>query len=151
MALLRLSKELHDLERDPTSYGSVGLVGDDPFHWQAVIMGPSDSPYSGGLFFLTIHFPEDYPFSPPKITFTTKIYHPNIDGNGNIRLSILRDEWSPGYIISYVLASIFLMLICPESVLDDPLEPEIAHVYKTHYTRYEATAREWTHKYAIQN
>lgn len=30
---------------------------------------------------------------------------------------------------------------------DDPLVPDIAHLYKTDRTRYEATAREWTRKY----
>jgi hypothetical protein len=96
------------------------------FHWQATIMGPvrinltcaalagghayptsarltgsqSDSPYSGGVFFLAIHFPTDYPFKPPKVNFTTRIYHPNINSNGSICLDILRDQWSPALTIS---------------------------------------------------
>ncbi|KAF7159877.1 hypothetical protein CNMCM6106_007303 [Aspergillus hiratsukae] len=118
-----------------------------PFHWQATIMGPGDSPYSGGVFFLTIHFPTDYPFKPPKVNFTTRIYHPNINSNGSICLDILRDQWSPALTISKVLLSICSMLTDPNP--DDPLVPEIAHVYKTDRPRYEATAREWTRKYAI--
>ena len=59
-----------------------------------------DSPYSGGVFFLAIHFPTDYPFKPPKVNFTTRIYHPNINSNGSICLDILRDQWSPALTIS---------------------------------------------------
>lgn len=63
-------------------------------------MGPGESPYSGGVFFLAIHFPTDYPFKPPKVNFTTRIYHPNINSNGSICLDILRDQWSPALTIS---------------------------------------------------
>lgn len=59
-----------------------------------------ESPYSGGVFFLGIHFPTDYPFKPPKVNFTTRIYHPNINSNGSICLDILRDQWSPALTIS---------------------------------------------------
>ncbi|KAK4073692.1 hypothetical protein Trihar35433_3166 [Trichoderma harzianum] len=137
MALKRINKELKDLGTDPPSSCSAGPVGEDLFHWQATIMGPGDSPYSGGVFFLKIQFPTDYPFKPPKVNFSTRIYHPNINSNGSICLDILRDQWSPALTIS------------KDPNPDDPLVPEIAHVYKTDRPRYEATAREWTRKYAV--
>lgn len=133
--------------RDPPSSCSAGPVGDDLYHWQASIMGPPDSPYAGGVFFLSIHFPTDYPFKPPKIAFTTKIYHPNINGNGNICLDILKDQWSPALTISKVLLSICSLLT--DANPDDPLVPEIAHIYKQDKAKYEATAKEWTKKYAV--
>ena len=143
--LMRLKSSKHDMQSKADLYKK------------------SDSPYSGGVFFLAIHFPTDYPFKPPKVNFTTRIYHPNINSNGSICLDILRDQWSPALTISkgdscsvpalqFLLTSTVLLSIC--SMLtdpnpDDPLVPEIAHVYKTDRSRYEATAREWTRKYAI--
>ena len=103
MALKRIQKELVDFNKDPPASISAGPVNDDLFHWQATIMGPPDSPYQGGVFFLNVHFPTDYPCKPPKCTFTTKIYHPNINGNGSICLDILKDQWSPALTISKVL------------------------------------------------
>ncbi|KAG5197405.1 hypothetical protein MG293_017339 [Ovis ammon polii] len=147
MALKRIQKELTDLQRDPPAQCSAGPVGDDLFHWQATIMGPNDSPYQGGVFFLTIHFPTDYPFKPPKVVFTTKIYHPNINSNGSICLDILRSQWSPALTVSKVLLSICSLLCDPNP--DDPLVPEIAHTYKADREKYNRLAREWTQKYAI--
>jgi len=147
MALKRINKELQDLGRDPPAQCSAGPVGDDLFHWQATIMGPPESPYQGGVFFLTIHFPTDYPFKPPKVAFTTRIYHPNINSNGSICLDILRSQWSPALTISKVLLSICSLLCDPNP--DDPLVPEIARIFKTDREKYTELAREWTRKYAM--
>lgn len=147
MALKRIKKELEDLKRDPPAQCSAGPVNEDMFHWQATIMGPPDSPYQGGVFFLTIHFPTDYPFKPPKVAFTTRIYHPNINSNGSICLDILRSQWSPALTISKVLLSICSLLCDPNP--DDPLVPEIARSYKTDREKYNELAREWTRKYAM--
>ncbi|KAJ8281858.1 hypothetical protein COCON_G00043770 [Conger conger] len=131
MALKRIHKELNDLARDPPAQCSAGPVGDDMFHWQATIMGPNDN----------------YPFKPPKVAFTTRIYHPNINSNGSICLDILRSQWSPALTISKVLLSICSLLCDPNP--DDPLVPEIARIYKTDREKYNRIAREWTQKYAM--
>ncbi|KAI7738472.1 hypothetical protein M8C21_031601 [Ambrosia artemisiifolia] len=145
MASKRIIKELKDLQKDPPTSCSAGPVAEDMFHWQATIMGPSDSPYSGGVFLVNIHFPPDYPFKPPKVAFRTKVFHPNINSNGSICLDILKEQWSPALTISKVLLSICSLLTDPNP--DDPLVPEIAHMYKTDKSKYEATARSWTQKY----
>merc|ERR1711981_1528576 len=109
--------------------------------------GPSDSPYEGGVFFLDINFPQDYPFKPPKVRFTTKIYHCNVNDQGGICLDILKGEWSPALTIAKVLLSVCSLLTDPNP--DDPLVAEIARVYKTDRTKHDATARDWTRKYAM--
>ncbi|PKA66666.1 Ubiquitin-conjugating enzyme E2-17 kDa [Apostasia shenzhenica] len=171
MASKRILKELKDLQKDPPtscsagklieilrlsalllfnffwSLSYVGPVAEDMFHWQATIMGPPDSPYAGGVFLVTIHFPPDYPFKPPKVAFRTKVFHPNINSNGSICLDILKEQWSPALTISKVLLSICSLLTDPNP--DDPLVPEIAHMYKTDRSKYETTARSWTQKYAM--
>jgi len=109
-------------------------------------MGPADSPFQGGMFKLEIHFPTDYPFKPPKCTFMTKIYHPNVSAHGVICLDILKDQWSPALTVGKTLLSICSLLTDPNP--KDPLVPEIANQYLSDRSRYEQTAREWTVKYA---
>jgi len=70
-------------------------VGDDDlFTWEATLVGPPHSPYDGGAFRLELLFPSNYPFSPPKVKFLTKIWHPNVSSQtGMICLDILKDQW----------------------------------------------------------
>ncbi|CAD6229335.1 unnamed protein product [Miscanthus lutarioriparius] len=164
MASKRILKELKDLQKDPPTSCSAGPAGEDMFHWQATIMGPPDSPYAGGVFLVNIHFPRTTPSSLQRcscyqltrfinvpvlilVSFKTKVFHPNINSNGSICLDILKEQWSPALTISKVLLSICSLLTDPNP--DDPLVPEIAHMYKTDRPKYEATARSWTQKYAM--
>ena len=61
-------------------------------------------------------------------------------------LDILMDQWSPALTISKILLSISSLLT--DANPDDPLVPEIAQLYKSNRAKFEATAREWTKKYA---
>ena len=147
MASKRILKELKDLQKDPPTSCSAGPVAEDMFHWQATIMGPADSPYAGGVFLVTIHFPPDYPFKPPKVAFRTKVFHPNINSNGSICLDILKEQWSPALTISKVLLSICSLLTDPNP--DDPLDNKVADQWKNDHENAIKAAREWTRKYAM--
>ena len=146
MATRRILREQQDLSKDAPDSCSAGPRGDNLYVWDAMILGPSDSPFAGGIFNLEIHFPTDYPFKPPKILFLTKIYHPNIASNGNICLDILKDQWSPALTVGKALLSICSLLTDPNP--KDPLVPLIADQYMNDRAAYDSTARTWTLKYA---
>lgn len=142
----RIQSELKKLIEDPPANCSGGPIGDDIFKWQAMIMGPEGSPYAGGVFYLAIDFPSDYPFKPPKVSFMTKIYHCNINSSGGICLDILKDQWSPALTISKVLLSICSLMDDPNP--DDPLVPEIADLLKRDKAKHDDTARSHTLMFA---
>lgn len=149
MAHTRIQRELHDMAKDPPSNCSAGLIdSDDLFHWQAVIVGPENTPFEGGMFKLNITFPNDYPFKPPAVQFLTKIYHPNINDVGHICLNVLGAQWSPALSVAKVLLSICVLMCEPNP--DDPLMPDVASVYKNNRFQYNATARKWTKEYAME-
>ena len=112
-----------------------------------MITGPAGSPYAGGVFFLSMHFPTDYPFHAPKIVFETKIYHCNINAQGHICVSFLKDEWSPILTVPKMLLMICSLLT--DANPDDPLVPDIAQLYKTNRALHDERAKEWTRKYAM--
>jgi ubiquitin-conjugating enzyme E2 D/E len=142
----RIMKELQDLGSDPPANAAAGPLDDDLYHWNATILGPDGTPYEGGVFFLDVHFPTDYPFKPPKVRFTTQIYHPNINKNGAICLDILKDQWSAALTLRKVLLSIGSLLTNPNP--DDPLDPYKADEYKNKRELFDEKARECTDKYA---
>ena len=122
---------------------------DSPAHWVAKMDGPHGTPYDGGTFFLDITFSHNYPFTPPRVKFLTRIYHPNINAEGAICLDLLKDQWSPALRMSQLIMSIASLLGEPNP--DDPLVLSIAKVYKSDPRRYNGIAREWTLRFAVGN
>jgi ubiquitin-conjugating enzyme E2 T len=90
---LRLKKEIDMLTRNPSPGVSAWVVDeDDMTHLEASIIGPEDSPYREGVYNLSLHIPDRYPFEPPRVRFLTPIYHPNIDSEGRICLDTLKTQ-----------------------------------------------------------
>merc|ERR1712118_228226 len=109
--------------------------------------GPEETPYEGGHFVLDISIPEEYPYSPPKVKFDTKIWHPNISSQtGAICLDVLGKEWSPALTIRTALLSIQALLSAPEP--SDPQDAEVAEMYKNKPEEFVQTARYWTDTFA---
>lgn len=107
----RIIKETERLQSEPVAGISAVPHPDNLRYFDVHVDGPSQSPYEGehashtpgrsgsnrqlalgGDFQLELFLPEDYPMTPPKIRFLTKIYHPNIDKLGRICLDVLKSE-----------------------------------------------------------
>eukprot|EP00531_Pseudo-nitzschia_arenysensis_P013774 CAMPEP_0116128500 /NCGR_PEP_ID=MMETSP0329-20121206/7392_1 /TAXON_ID=697910 /ORGANISM="Pseudo-nitzschia arenysensis, Strain B593" /LENGTH=193 /DNA_ID=CAMNT_0003622641 /DNA_START=40 /DNA_END=621 /DNA_ORIENTATION=- len=144
----RLKKELAEVGKiDKSSGVSAEKVGDDLRHLKGKINGPESTCYEGGIFEIDIHIPKQYPFEPPKMKFTTKIWHPNISSQtGAICLDILKDQWSPALTIKTALLSLRALLSSPEP--SDPQDAEVAKMYIGDRKKFEKTAKFWTETYA---
>jgi len=138
----RLKTEESKLIDDPPENISAGPINNNYYHWSATILGPGNSPYQGAIFNLDIKIPDGYPFKPPKIKFKTPIFHPNINRTGDICLDTITTNWTPIMSIGKVLLAICSLLTDPNP--DDPLEPEIANLYKTNREEYNKKARIFT-------
>eukprot|EP00405_Crypthecodinium_cohnii_P025563 CAMPEP_0206497188 /NCGR_PEP_ID=MMETSP0324_2-20121206/50001_1 /ASSEMBLY_ACC=CAM_ASM_000836 /TAXON_ID=2866 /ORGANISM="Crypthecodinium cohnii, Strain Seligo" /LENGTH=303 /DNA_ID=CAMNT_0053982639 /DNA_START=267 /DNA_END=1175 /DNA_ORIENTATION=- len=106
--------------------------------WDAWLLGPEGTPYMGGVFRLSITFPESYPHSPPEVSFKTPCYHPNVDENsGKICLNILKQEWSPILTVSSLLLSLSSLLSSPSPV--DALNEGAAELLRSDSPRFRST------------
>merc|ERR1719223_2216368 len=86
---LLLQQQLRELTKTPMDGFSAGLLADNIFEWQIMIIGPQNTPYDGGFFKATLKFPPEYPQLPPKMVFTSEMWHPNVHSNGEVCISIL--------------------------------------------------------------
>ncbi|KAH7316578.1 ubiquitin-conjugating enzyme [Stachybotrys elegans] len=162
----RIVKETERLMAEPVPGISAVPHEENLRYFDVEIHGPAQSPYEGGIFKLELFLPDDYPMTPPKIRFLTKIFHPNVDKLGRICLDVLKslspshprrifssnpltysvDNWSPALQIRTILLSIQALLGAPNP--DDPLAADVAKSWKEDEQAAIATAKEWTAKYA---
>lgn len=135
-AIKRIMNDIIDLQKSPLYNDGIyyHVNENNIMNWKALIIGQKDTPYYGGFYFFDIIFPDDYPFSPPRMSFKTYFiqqkynnsairFNPNLYVNGLVCLSLLNtwtgDKWTPINTISSVFLSIQALVL-----IDDPLQNE---------------------------
>lgn len=103
-------------------------------NFKAFITPDSDSHWYQGNYEFSLSVSDSYPFEPPKVKCLTKIYHPNIDFNGNVCLNILKEDWKPHLNISTVLAGIYFLFTDPNP--NDPLNHDAATVMRDDFAKF---------------
>ena len=157
----RLQDELSDINNNPNTNISLtaGKVDNNIFEWQCTIQGPKDTPYEGGLFYLRILFPNDYPIKGPEVCFKTPIYHLNVNPRkcsndikpeslGHICMSTLND-WKSTYTIKQILEQIFSLFHIPNP--ESPYGLDRTEEFLNERELYEEKAKIFTKKYADPN
>jgi ubiquitin-conjugating enzyme E2 D/E len=110
------------------------------------LKGPKDTPYENGEFKIGVQMPTEYPYKAPKMWFETKVYHPNISGDGTICIDILKDQWSAALRLTTVFLSLSSLLANPNP--NDPLVPEAANEFRTDREQYNRNVKAYVDRYA---
>ena len=157
-AMKRIKEEFTDLNSNPISNigATIGLVDENNiFEWNCSLMGPTNTSYAGGLFFLKIKFPENYPDKEPEVVFKTPIYHINVNPRkpkqngaeslGHICISTL-NWWKPENRMREVLKEIFTLFYLGNP--DSPYGLDRADEMRYNKAVYEEKIKYFTKKYA---
>ncbi|XP_020109793.1 ubiquitin-conjugating enzyme E2 22-like isoform X1 [Ananas comosus] len=144
----QLAKELKNLDETPPEGIKVVVNGDDFSTIYADIEGPAGTPYENGIFRMKLLLSRDFPQSPPKGYFMTKIFHPNIAVNGEICVNTLKKDWNPSLGLQHVLLVIRCLLIepFPESALNE----QAGKMLLENYEEYARHARLYTGIHALK-
>lgn len=146
-ATRRLGKELQDIKASGQKvFRNIKVDESNILVWQGLIC-TDQPPYNKGAFRIEINFPAEYPFKPPKITFKTKIYHPNIDEKGQVCLPIISPEnWKPATKTDQVIQALAALITDPEP--DHPLRGDLAEEYTKNKSQFMKKAEDHTKKNA---
>jgi len=139
-------KELSDIQKaNLKTFRDITIEERNQLQWQGVLV-PEKEPYNKGAFKLQIDFPAEYPFKPPKVTFLTKIYHPNIDEKGQVCLPIIAPEnWKPATKTEQVIESLVALIHEPEP--EHPLRADLAEEYSKDRKKFMKNAEDHTKKF----
>lgn len=144
-AMLRLLSDLKAIKQEPPEGCSASPASEDNlFVWNATVFGPDDTPWEGGIFSLRITFGERYPDKPPRVRFTSEVFHPNVYQDGTLCMDIIQDQWSPCHNICTLLTSVQSLLTDPNC--QSPANPEAAHCYNSDRTAYNKRVRRLAQK-----
>eukprot|EP00316_Scyphosphaera_apsteinii_P022080 CAMPEP_0119309834 /NCGR_PEP_ID=MMETSP1333-20130426/17068_1 /TAXON_ID=418940 /ORGANISM="Scyphosphaera apsteinii, Strain RCC1455" /LENGTH=155 /DNA_ID=CAMNT_0007313887 /DNA_START=9 /DNA_END=476 /DNA_ORIENTATION=+ len=149
--LLKEYRELYGAKHDPEIELTLADES-DVFVWNARLRGPAGTPYEGGEFELHIRCPPTYPLVPPKVSFVTPIFHPNVlFKSGEICLDILKaDSWTPAWTLQSVCRAVAALLSHPEA--DSPLNCDCGNLIRNGDMRgYRSMARMYTALHATPN
>ncbi|KAJ7682895.1 ubiquitin-conjugating enzyme/RWD-like protein [Mycena rosella] len=156
-ALRRLMTEYRQLTSggSPDGMFTAGPISEsDFFTWEALISGPKDTPFEGGVFAAKLTFPTDYPLSPFKMKFDPPLFHPNsaFYPDGTVCISILHtpgddptmyeqasERWSPVQSVEKVILSVISMLAEPN--LESPASVDCSKLYRDDRAEYERRVR----------
>jgi ubiquitin-conjugating enzyme E2 S len=144
----QLAKELKNLNETPPEGIKVGVNEDDFSTIFADIEGPAGTPYENGVFRMKLILSHDFPHSPPKGYFLTKIFHPNIANNGEICVNTLKRDWNPSLGLRHVLIVVRCLMIepFPESALNE----QAGKLLLENYDEYARHARLLTGIHALK-
>lgn len=125
----RLTKELK-ITRDQSSADFYVFPKDENLMiWKGFLPGPADTPYQKGAFSIEITLHDQYPVSPPKVRFLTKIFHPNINWEtGEVCIDILKSEWSPVWSLIKLGKAISHILVFPNA--ESPLNCDAGNMIR---------------------
>jgi len=91
-------------------------------------------PIPRGILSREIEFTEEFPATPPRCWFATKIFHPNVSSTGEICVNTLKKDWKSSYGIAHILVTIKCLLIYPNP--DSALDEEAGKLLQENYESY---------------
>ena len=100
---------------------------------------PDEGLYKGGQFNFSFAISQNFPHEPPKVKCKEKIYHPNIDLDGNVCLNILREDWKPVLNLNAVVVGLQFLFLEPNA--SDPLNKDAANDLMSDRDRFRRNVR----------